>query len=344
MELLVISTLNGLSYGLLLFMLSSGLTLIFSMMGVLNFAHASFYMVGAYVGYTVASLVGFWPALILAPIVVGLLGAAFERTCLRKVHKYGHVPELLITFGLSYVLLELVQLVWGRTAVEFRPPEALQGAAFTLVQHSIDGLSVVWGRAPAELCAAADATVRIVCSPFPATRGFMMLTALLMLAAVGLLLAKTRIGLVIQAALTHPETVEALGHNVPRVFMMVFGAGAALAGLAGVIGGSTFVTEPNMALTVGSIIFVVVVVGGMGSLAGAFLASLLIGIIQTFAVALDHSLATALQALGVAVSDQTFGYELLKLTISQVAPILPYLFLVLILIFRPKGLLGTRED
>ncbi|RYF19234.1 MAG: branched-chain amino acid ABC transporter permease [Comamonadaceae bacterium] len=343
MELLVISTLNGLSYGLLLFMLSSGLTLIFSMMGVLNFAHASFYMVGAYVGYTVASLVGFWPALFLAPIVVGLLGAAFERTCLRKVHKYGHVPELLITFGLSYVLLELVQLVWGRTAVEFRPPEALQGAAFTLVQHSVDGLSLVWGKAPAEMCTAAEAAVRVVCSPFPATRGFMMLTALLMLAAVGLLLAKTRIGLVIQAALTHPETVEALGHNVPRVFMMVFGAGAALAGLAGVIGGSTFVTEPNMAFTVGSIIFVVVVVGGMGSLAGAFLASVLIGLVQTFAIQLDNSMGSLLQAVGFSFSPQALDSTLLKLTISQVAPILPYLFLVLILIFRPRGLLGTRE-
>lgn len=343
MELLVISTLNGLSYGLLLFMLSSGLTLIFSMMGVLNFAHASFYMVGAYVGYTVASLVGFWPALFLAPIVVGLLGAAFERTCLRKVHKYGHVPELLITFGLSYVLLELVQLVWGRTAVEFRPPEALQGAAFTLVQHSVDGLRLVWGKAPPEMCTAAEAAVRVVCSPFPATRGFMMLTALLMLAAVGLLLAKTRIGLVIQAALTHPETVEALGHNVPRVFMMVFGAGAALAGLAGVIGGSTFVTEPNMAFTVGSIIFVVVVVGGMGSLAGAFLASVLIGLVQTFAVQLDNSMGSLLQAVGFSFSPQALDSTLLKLTISQVAPILPYLFLVLILIFRPRGLLGTRE-
>ncbi|HEX7891620.1 MAG TPA: branched-chain amino acid ABC transporter permease [Ramlibacter sp.] len=343
MELLVISTLNGLSYGLLLFLLSSGLTLIFSMMGVLNFAHASFYMVGAYVGYTIARLAGFWPALFIAPLVVGLLGAAFERTCLRKVHKYGHVPELLITFGLSYVLLELVQLVWGRTAVEFRPPEALQGAAFTLVQHSAEGIRLVWGQAPAAMCAAADAGMRVVCSPFPATRGFMMLTAILMLAALALLLAKTRIGLVIQAALTHPQTVEALGHNVPRVFMLVFGAGAALAGLAGVIGGSTFVTEPNMALTVGSIIFVVVVVGGMGSLAGAFLASLLIGLVQTFAVQLDNSMGSLLQGVGLTLSPQALNTTLLKLTISQVAPILPYLFLVLILVFRPRGLLGTRE-
>jgi branched-chain amino acid transport system permease protein len=183
----------------------------------------------------------------------------------------------------------------------------------------------------------------VICSPFPATRAFMMLTAVLMLVAIATLLKKTRIGLVIQAALTHPETVEALGHNVPRVFMLVFGAGSALAGLAGVIGGSTFVTEPNMAATVGSIIFVVVVVGGMGSLAGAFVASLLIGLIQTFAVALDHSVGSVLQSAGLVSQVAAQSNSLLKLTISQVAPILPYLLLVLILIFRPRGLLGTRE-
>ncbi len=243
MEFFIISMLNGLSYGLLLFMLSSGLTLIFSMMGVLNFAHASFYMLGAYVGYTLSRFVGFWPALLIAPLVVGALGAVFERQCLRRVHKFGHVPELLITFGLSYVIVELVQLIWGRIAVEFRPPEMLQGPAFTLINNSLKGLSLVWGAAPAELCRAADTAVRIVCSPFPATRGFMMLVAVIMLASVWLLLTRTRIGLVIQAALTHPEAVESLGHNVPRVFMLVFGAGSALAGLAGVIGGSTFLTE-----------------------------------------------------------------------------------------------------
>jgi branched-chain amino acid transport system permease protein len=343
MEFFTISMLNGLSYGLLLFMLSSGLTLIFSMMGVLNFAHASFYMLGGYAGYTVSQVVGFWPALVLAPLVVGVLGSLFERLCLRKVHKFGHVPELLVTFGLSFVILEIVQLVWGRTAVSFTPPPSLRGPAFTLVQHSVDGLRLVWGAAPAEMCRAAEATVRVVCSPFPATRGFMMLVAMLMLLAVWLLLTRTRIGLVIQAALTHPEAVESLGHNVPRVFMLVFGAGAALAGLAGVIGGSTFVTEPAMAATVGSVIFVVVVVGGMGSLSGAFLASILIGVLQTFAVALDHSLLGMLQALGMQPGPDASSNALLTLTISQVAPILPYLLLVLILIFRPKGLLGTRE-
>jgi len=343
MEFFIISMLNGLSYGLLLFMLSSGLTLIFSMMGVLNFAHASFYMLGAYVGYSISRVVGFWPALFIAPLVVGGMGALFERFSLRRVHKYGHVAELLLTFGLSYVVLEIVQLVWGRIALEFRPPDALQGPAFTLINHSINGLSILWGAAPAEMCSAADASIRVVCSPFPATRGFMMLVALVMLGSVWLLLTRTRIGLVIQAALTHPDAVESLGHNVPRVFMLVFGAGTALAGLAGVIGGSTYLTEPAMASTVGSIIFVVVVVGGMGSLSGAFLASLLIGVIQTFAVAMDYSLVSFMRLIGVEMSVAISNNTLARLTLAQVAPILPYLFLVLILIFRPKGLLGNRE-
>jgi branched-chain amino acid transport system permease protein len=311
---LLISLLNGLSVGLLLFMLASGLTLIFSMMGVLNFAHASFYMVGAYVAYSIAKLTGFWAGLVVAPIVVGLLGALFERYCLRRVHKFGHVPELLITFGLSFISLEMVQLIWGTSSVDYRVPDLLSGPLFT-----------IYG------------------TQFPMYRGFMMLVAVLMLIAIWLLLTRTRIGLVIQAALTHPETVETLGHNVPRVFMLVFGGGAALAGLAGVIGGNAFVTEPGMAATVGSVIFVVVVVGGMGSLSGAFVASLLIGIIQTFAVGIDKALVDLAGVVGLSLTPETFGWALWKLKISQIAPILPYVFLVLILIFRPKGLLGTRE-
>jgi len=315
MEFFTLSFLNGISYGLLLFMLSSGLTLIFSMMGVLNFAHASFYMLGAYFGYQVTEWLGFWPALLLAPLIVGGLGALFERFVLRRVHKFGHVPELLITFGMSYIILELVQLVWGRSSVDYRVPHVLDGPLFTLFG-----------------------------TRFPMYRAFMMAVALLMLASLWLLLTRTRVGLVIQAALSHPEMAEALGHNVPRVFMLVFGGGCALAGLAGVIGGNAFVTEPGMAVSVGGIVFVVVVVGGMGSLGGAFLASILIGLTQTFAVAMDVSVLSALKNVGVMLSEQTPGYALWTLKVSQVAPILPYLFLVLMLIFRPRGLLGTRGD
>ena len=338
MDQVVINLLNGLSSGLLLFMLSSGLTLIFSMMGVLNFAHAGFYMLGAYVGYALSRIVGFWPALLLAPFVVGALGAAFERLCLRRVHKLGHVPELLVTFGLSYLILEVVQVAWGRAPVAFDPPAVLAQPAFTLVQSAATGLSLVFGHAGADVCAHAT------CTTFPATRAFMMFVALLMLLALWLLLKHTRAGLVIQAALTHPEMAEALGHNVPRVFMLVFGAGCALAGLAGVIGGTTFVTEPAMAAAVGSILFVVVVVGGTGSLVGAFVGSLLIGLLQTLPLTVDKSLVNAASAVGWTVSPDSPAYPLMKLTLAQVAPILPYLLLVLILILRPRGLFGTRDD
>ena len=225
LELIVFSTLNGLLYGMLLFLLASGLTLIFSMMGVLNFAHASFYMLGAYFGYQISRYVGYWPGLVLAPLLVGVVGALVERYGLRTVHKFGHVAELLFTFGLAYVIEEVVHLLWGRAPVDYRIPSQLDFTLFTLYT-----------------------------TQYPAYRGFMMLVSVGMLLALYLLLTRTRIGLVIQASLTHPDMVESLGHNVPRVFMLVFAGGAALAGLAGVIGGNAFITEPGMATAVGSIV------------------------------------------------------------------------------------------
>ncbi len=336
MEFFLITVLNVISYGLLLFMLSTWLTLVFSMMGVLKFAHASFYMLGAYLGYSLSRWLGFWAALVFAPLLLGLLGALFERTILRLAHRLGHVSEMLLTFGLSYVVLEAIQLVWGRSALAFYPPPLLQGPAFTVVHGATSGLHLVWGQASEAVCAAA------VCSPFPATRGFIMLVALVMLGGIALLLRRTHMGLIIQAALTHPQAVEALGHNVPRVFMLVFGVGSALAGLAGVIGGSTFVTEPAMAAAVGSIIFVVIVVGGIGSLAGAFWASLLIGLLQTLAVAYDHSLASLLGPLGLGTDAAWHTSVVGRMTLAQLAPVLPYLLLVVMLVVRPRGLLGQE--
>ena len=315
MEFFTMSMLNGVSYGLLLFMLSAGLTLIFSMMGVLNFAHTSFYMLGAYFAYQLSEWSNFWVGLVIAPILVALIGGAFERYVLRKTHKFGHVAELLVTFGLSFIILELVQLAWGRTPVEYKVPTELGGPLFQVFNSS-----------------------------FPAYRAFMMLVAVGMLVSLFLVLKKTRIGLVIQAALTHPDTTEALGHNVPRVFALVFAGGCALAALAGVIGGNAFITEPGMAQAVGAIVFVVVVVGGMGSLGGALIASILIGVLQTFAVGLDWSFIGGLQTLGINVTPETFGYPVWKLKLSQTAPILPYLLLVVMLVLRPKGILGTRDE
>ena len=314
MEFFLISILNSISYGLLLFMLSSGLTIIFSMMGVLNFAHASFYMLGAYFAFQVSNWIGFWPALAIAPLLVGTVGMLVERYGLRTVHKYGHVAELLFTFGLAYLIEEATHLIWGRSSVPYVVPPSLEGAAFTLFS-----------------------------TDYPLYRVFMMVVSVSMLIGIYLTLTRSRIGLVIQAALTHPQTVETLGHNVPRVFMLVFGGGTALAGLAGVIGGNAFITEPGMAAAVGPIVFVVVVVGGMGSLAGAFVASLLIGVIQTFSVALDYSFIDLSAKLGFTIGPDAPFASLWHLTIAQTAPVLPYLLMVLMLIFRPKGLMGTRE-
>lgn len=305
----IVSLLNGLSYGLLLFLLSAGLTLIFSLMGVLNFAHASFYMLGAYLGHSLTQALGFGWALLVAPLLVGLLGAAFERWVLRRVHAHGHVAELLVTFGLSYVVLELVRLLWGLGPIHNPVPDALAGPLFT-----VGGM------------------------PFSRYRAFMAGASLLVLGALAWALARTRLGLIVRAALTHPDTVQTLGHDVPRVFMGVFGAGAALAALAGVIGGVAFVTEPGMAATVGSVLFVVVVVGGLGSLAGAFWASLFIGTLQTLAVGIDLPLGELLGRQGVA------EHPLWRLTVSQLAPVLPYALLVLVLIVRPNGWLGRSED
>lgn len=309
METIVFSLLNGVIYGLLLFMLSSGLTLIFSMMGVLNFAHASFYMLGAYFAYTISEVSSFWLALVFAPILVGLVGAAVERWGLRTVHVNGHVAELLFTFGLAYLIDEVVKIIWGRNAVDYRIPELLDFPLFELFG-----------------------------AQYPAYRIFTLFVALAMLLALWFILNRTRAGLIIQAALSHPHMVGHLGHNVPRIFMTVFGVGCALAGLAGVIGGNYLVTDPAMAVQMGPIVFVVVVVGGLGSLMGAFLAAMLLGLLQTFAVAIDANFADIFGWLGLSPTS-----EVGSISIASLAPMIPFLMLVLILMVRPRGLLGDRE-
>lgn len=314
LELIIFSTLNGLQYGLLLFLLASGLTLIFSMMGVLNFAHASLYMLGAYLGFQFSNWLGFWAALIIAPLMVGLLGALVERYCLRRVHRYGHIAELLFTFGLAYIIEELVVMVWGRVPVGYTVPEALDFPAFTLWSTS-----------------------------YPAYRLFMLVVSVVVFLAMLAVLTRTRVGLIVQASLTHPGTVAMLGHDVPKVFMLVFGVGSALAGLAGAIAGPALITQPSMAALLGPILFVVVVFGGLGSISGALVASLLIGLIQTFAIAVDVSLADLAAKLGLEATPPTVVADLWNATLAQLAPVLPYVLLVLMLIFRPTGLMGRRE-
>ncbi len=313
MDFFAISLLNGLSYGLLLFMLSAGLTLIFGQMGVPDLAHASFYMLGAYLAYSVSLWLGFWVALVLAPLAVGALGGIFERFALRRLHRSGPDAPLLATFGLSLIVFELVQRVWGRGAVDYRVPALLDRPLFWMMN-----------------------------TPFPAYRVFVMGVALGLLALLWLLM-RTRVGLLVTASLTHPRMAEALGHNVPLVLTLVFAAGCSVAGLAGVLGGLVFVTEPGMALSMTGLMFVVVVTGGVGSLSGAFGTSLLIGVLQTLAVSVDVSVATLLQSLGVGyVAGIKQDHALLRLTVSQLAPTLPYWLLILVLVCRPRSLSCTR--
>src|ERR1700694_4576259 len=188
---------------MLLFLMASGLTLIFSMMGVLNFAHASFYMLGAFIGYQISKWAGFWVALILAPVLVGLAGAMVEKFGLRNVHRHGHVAELLFTFGLAFVIEEIVQMIWGKAPVDYRVPALLDFTAFTVFSTN-----------------------------YPAYKLFMLLISAGIFIVLLAVLTRTRIGLIIQAALTHPNMVAMLGHNVPRMFMLVFGLGCALAAVA----------------------------------------------------------------------------------------------------------------
>lgn len=310
MTTLIVDVMNGVSYGLLLFMLSSGLTLIFSFLGVLNVAHASFYMLGAYVGTAIGVHWGFGAAIVAAPVVVGAAGALVERLLLRRVRAQGSLGELLLTFGLAYCLGEAVKLLWGPGTLAAPVPAILDAPLIVL-----------------------DAAT------FSRYRAFVMATALVMLGLLYAVLHLSRTGLVLRAALGARQAVEALGHDVPRIGTLVFALGTGLAALAGVVGAPLFVVEPGMAESMGSIVFVVVIVGGLGSVGGALAASLAIGCLQTFAAASHWRLGALASAAGLPLPPQ-WG----ALTLAQLAPLVPYLLLVATLACRPRGIAGTRGD
>ena len=255
METFVIQFLHGLAYGMLLFLVASGLTLVFGMMSVLNIAHASFYMLGAYFSYQMLKMVGnFWVALIVCPILVGFLGIAMERFLLRKVHAGGHVQEFVITFGILFVINEAVKWIWGTEPLPVPIPSALSGS------------------------------VMIMGSVYPAYRLFILFFSLAILALLAYILMKTRLGITVRAAVSDRDMVSALGTNTPFVFMLVMGIGTWLAGLAGVIAGPFISTYPGMALEILVDCFVVTVTGGLGSLLGAIVASFLIGQLSSFGI------------------------------------------------------------
>ena len=312
MDFILQSLLNGVCYGLLLFMVSAGLTLIFGMMGVLNFAHGSFYMLGAYLGYTFTRYANFWIGLVAAPLLVACIGAAVERFMLRRAHRYGHAHELLLTFGLFFVFEELIKLFYGYYPVEYRMPRTLAFTAFSALGTN-----------------------------YPFYRIFIAIVAIGMFTGIYLLLRFTRAGLIIRAAVHRPQMVEALGHNVPLVFLSVFALGAAMAGLAGTVAGAFYPTSPTMAQELGLVIFVVVVVGGLGSIEGALIASLMIGIFSSFAVGLDWTLASLGAPLGYESWMASFGGPF-AVRLSTVAGAVPFVLMLVVLLIRPAGLIGER--
>ena len=312
--------LNALSTGLLLFLLASGLTLTYSLMGVLNFAHGSFYLLGAYLAWSLTQALGLGWALLLAPVLVGALGVLVERWLLRRLRPAGHLPELLVTFGLGWILMESVPLFWGRQPLDLAVPEVLRGPWFTWApaaqEVGVSGLPWQWSWGDGGgLCAGTASSALAGCVQFSRLRALGMAVSLGVLLVLSWVLWRTRLGLVVRAARSRPQVVAALGHDVPFAQGLVFGAGAALAALAGVVAAALRVVEPGMGQSIGALVFAVVVIGGLGSLAGALAASLLVGLLDAAAVAGGWALAGAL----------------------------PYLLLVAVLLWRPRGLLGKRD-
>jgi branched-chain amino acid transport system permease protein len=278
--------LHGLAYAGLLFLVSAGLTLIFGMMNVLNFAHAAMYMLGAYFSYTVLKITGhFWLSLIICPLALFVIGALVERFLLRRVHIHGHLHELLLTFGLAYIITEIVKWVWGNY------PLAVNLEGF--LAQSVNLFGVL----------------------YPVYRIFIFFCAVLVGLLMAFILYKTRLGVTLRASVNDGEMVDALGTNVPLVMTGVFAFGTALSGFAGVIAGPLLSTYPGMAQEILVDAFVVIVVGGFGSLGGAVVASLLIGELQSFGVLFFPKLSLALV----------------------------YLLMALVLIVKPSGLFGEKQ-
>ena len=279
--------LHGLAYGMILFLIASGLNVIFGMMGVLNLAHASFFMLSAYLGYQVVALTGnFWLALLLAPLGSALVGVAMERFLLRRVHAFGHMGELILTVGVGSIVLAAVKSIWGTESLQLKMPAILSGRV------TIAGLD------------------------YPVYRLFIIGLALLILAVMTLLLYRTRLGKIVRAAVSDAGMVNALGINIPLVFMLVFGVGVWMAGIAGVAIAPILTVFPGLADQVGMDAFIVVVTGGFGSLAGAFIVSLIFGLLSSYGVQF----------------------------MSELAPVLIVAFMAIVLTIRPHGLLGARDS
>ncbi|MCB9960288.1 MAG: branched-chain amino acid ABC transporter permease [Rhodospirillaceae bacterium] len=297
--LLIEQSLNGFQLGVMLFLMAAGLTLVFGIMDLINLAHGSFYMVGAYLAATFARwLDHFLLGVLLALPAAALVGLVVDRVALRTLYRRDHLDQVLATFGLILFFNELVRLIWGPVPIPFDPPELLSGTV------------EVWPGVG-----------------YPAFRLAIIAVGLGVALGLWLLITRTRLGMRIRAGASNREMVTALGVNVPTLFTLVFALGAALAALAGAMRGPILAVEVGMGEEILILTFVVIVIGGIGSIRGALVGSLLVGLVDTFgrallpdafAVVLDPSAASSVGASAASMSI--------------------YVLMAVVLAFRPRGL------
>lgn len=282
--MLVISLFNGLTYGSLLLITASGLALIYGLRRVVNFSHGALYMLGAYIGYTAALYTNFWVALLLSPLVMGAIGVCLDKAVFRPLQHRDPLSVLLVTFGLLLIIGDVVHFIWGRGYLWVATPDLL------------------------------DATIPILGMPTPAYRIAVVFMGFFVVAGLLCLFRFTKIGLFARAASTDPTTTAMQGVNTDQVSAIIVGLGTALAALAGVASSPLYPLTPTMggAILVNS--FVVVVIGGLGSLWGTFLTAITLGLLNSFSI----------------------------LYLPQISAVMPFLLMVIILVWRPAGIAGNR--
>ncbi len=286
MAILIEQILNGVLVGAFYTLLALGLSLIFSLGGVINLAHGGFYAIGAYLAVTLAPALGYPAALVLSPVAVALIGMAIEVTLLRRLYEHDPILTLLFTFGLAIVIEQVLRLIWGPAGIPFNIPDFLRGVLFLGdFIYPYYRLSIL---------------------------GLVLLAVLL----VWLLLTRTRFGLIVRAGTSDPEIVEAMGVNLRPVQSLIFGLGIALAALAGVIAAPLAGVYPAMGAEIATAAFVIVVIGGLGSFWGVLLAGLLVGVVRGITITVFAPAAEASM----------------------------FALMVLVLLFRPRGLLGERME
>jgi len=284
-ELVVMQLFSGIALAAILVMIALGLTIVFGMLGIVNFAHGALFMVGAYVGLWIASLTGnFWAALMVAPLLVGAFGMLIERFLIRPLYKRPVDDPLLLTFGLGYVLVEGVRILFGTDGIPFATPSALAGV------------------------------VDLGVGFFPIYRLFVIGVVATILLGLWLALEKTRFGLIVRAGARDPLIMQVLGVDIRKLWLVVFGLGVGLTALGGVLAAPMRTVNPEMGALVLTEAFVVTVIGGMGSLPGAVVAGLLVGVVVSM---------TSLFA-------------------PEMATIAMFALMALVLIVRPQGLFGAR--